>query len=272
MGRTMTQRWSPAVRAAASLVSVISTGLAGIASENALLQLLEQRHCPSCNLANADLVQAELSHVDLKNALLQGANLSGARLDGADLRGTDLRFASLFGASLRGANLSGARLDGTDLRNSDLHDAKFDRGGLSRSHWEDARGVDISQLSYADLHNAGSEAARRGSFRTAELWYTYAIERNPYAAISWLARGLSRGEQGKKKAAASDLLYASKLFGRVGNTSLANELEKSVKKLLAEPKTAKSGNGAGSKLLGGAVAALKTLAPLALRAFAPMGL
>ena len=69
-----------------------------------LIQLLQDKRCPQCRLADVDLVHADLSDADLSGAELQRANLSRAKLDGVDLSGADLRFTSLQGASLRGAD------------------------------------------------------------------------------------------------------------------------------------------------------------------------
>ena len=90
-----------------------------------LVQLLQDKRCPQCRLADVDLVHADLRDADLSGAELQRANLSQAMLDGADLSGADLRFTSLQGASLRGANLRGANFHGTDLRDSDLNGAQL---------------------------------------------------------------------------------------------------------------------------------------------------
>ena len=84
--------------------------------DDALIQLLQTRHCRECQLADVDLVHAQLQDADLEGAKLQRANLSQARLDGANLRDAELSFTSLNGASLRGANLQGSSLLGTDLR------------------------------------------------------------------------------------------------------------------------------------------------------------
>ena len=66
-----------------------------------LIRVLQQRHCPDCRLADADLVHADLRDAQLAGARLQRANLGEARLDGADLSGSNLSFTSLRGAPLR---------------------------------------------------------------------------------------------------------------------------------------------------------------------------
>ena len=83
------------------LMLLLGTPLSARAED--LILLLEERHCPNCQLADSDLVHADLRNANLKGAQLQRANLSHVLLDGADLNGSDLRFTSLQGASLRGA-------------------------------------------------------------------------------------------------------------------------------------------------------------------------
>ncbi|MBM5784194.1 MAG: pentapeptide repeat-containing protein [Cyanobacteria bacterium K_DeepCast_35m_m1_288] len=237
----------------------------------AVVQLLDQGRCGGCDLIRADLAQAQLARADLQRAKLEGANLSGAQLDGANLSGSDLSFASLHGASLRGANLRGARMHGTDLRGADLSGAELDASGLATAHWQGAKGVNPTLLSYSELHNAGTQAAQLGRFPEAEQWFNEAIRRNPDAAISWLARGITRGEQGKKELAAQDLAYASDLYGAMGDMILAQDLRRASEAINAPEAKPKKGNGAGSALLSGAASALQVLGPLALKAFIPVG-
>jgi uncharacterized protein YjbI with pentapeptide repeats len=237
-----------------------------------LIQLLEHRRCKNCKLQDADLVRADLRDAQLNGALLQRANLSGAQLDGADLRGANLSFTSLEGASLRGADLRGSTLEGTDLRRSDLSGARLDPQALSRSHWQQARGIDPSQQSYAELHNAGVAAAQQGRHPEAEQFFGAAIRKQPNAAISWVARGISRTEQGNNQLAAQDFNYAASLYRQAGDLAQASELETASKELLAPPKKAKGGNGLGAQLVGGAMAAFQFLAPIAAKAFIPTGL
>ena len=68
-----------------------------VARADDLIELLQQRNCPDCPLADIDLVYADLRDVDLQEAQLQRANLGQARLDGADLRGSNLQFTNLRG-------------------------------------------------------------------------------------------------------------------------------------------------------------------------------
>ena len=233
-----------------------------------LLRLLETRQCTGCRLQDADLVQADLRDGNLSRAQLQRANLSGARLDGVNLRGANLSFTAMQGASLRGADLRGATLLGTDLRRSDLNGALLDPGALSQSHWNQAKGVSPASQSYAELHNAGVAAFQLGRQPEAEGFFGEAIRKQPEAGISWVARGLSRLEQGKTDLAGQDLTYAASLYEQAGDDDKAAQLRKLAKGLIEDPKSSKGGNGAGSQLVQGAMSAFQALAPLAIKVFA----
>ena len=238
-----------------------------------LIMLLEERACPNCTLADADLVHADLRDANLKAADLRRANLSRARLDGADLRDADLRFSSLKGASLQGSDLRGARLDGTDLRQADLSGALIKPGALDRSHWLGAMGVNAGLRSPASLHNAGVDEANAGRWPQAERLFGEAIQADPEQAMSWIARGLSRGQQGNETKAAQDLLHAADLLDRQGGPDQSEQIRQAVAKLQAdEGSGSKSGNGLGSALLGGTVSTLSALAPLALKTLVPGGI
>ena len=179
-----------------------------------LIVLLDAGSCPNCVLADADLVHADLRDANLNAADLQRANLSRARLDGADLRNADLRFSNLKGASLSGSDLRGALLDGTDLRQADLSGDLINPGALDRSHWLGAMGINQGLRSPASLHNAGVDEANAGSWLQAERLFGEAIQADPEQAMSWVARGLSRGQQGDEAKAAQDLLHAADLLDR----------------------------------------------------------
>jgi tetratricopeptide (TPR) repeat protein len=249
------------------------TGSGALALEADVMKLLDNRQCVGCRLRDADLVLADLRDADLNGAQLQRANLSQARLDGANLRGADLRFTSLQGASLRGADLRGAQLLGTDLRQSDLSGAQLDPGALERSHWEGAQGVEGGALSYAALHNAGVAAALGGRQPEAERLFGEALRQSPEAAITWLARGLTRADQGKAEEARQDLDYAAELYSRQGDKEEARRIQAAATEVGAAPARKPSANGMGSAILNGAVGLAKVLAPLAIKALAqvPMG-
>ena len=256
------------------LLSILLLGAPVAAQPRAsgdLIQVLQQRHCPDCQLADADLVHADLRDAQLAGARLQRANLGEARLDGADLSGSDLSFTSLRGASLRGADLRGSRLYGTDLRHADLSGAHLDAGALDQSHWQGARGIDRGLRSHASLHNAGVDAARSGRWVEAERLFNAAILENPKEALSWVARGLSRGEQGKHDLAGRDLAHAGWLFEQQGDPIKADQLKRASTRV-HEPADADAptGNGLGSAVLGSMLSTVQALAPIALKALMPM--
>ena len=243
------------------------------ARANDLIVLLTNKSCPRCRLADADLVHADLRDADLSASDLQRANLSRALLDGADLRDADLRFSSLQGASLRGADLRGAKLHGTDLRQADLSGSQLIPGALDRSHWLGARGINQGLRSPASLHNAGVDEAQAGRWPQAEHLFGEAIQADPDQALSWIARGISRGQQGDETKAAQDLLHAADLLDRQGAVEQSEQVRRAVSNLNSnDNEKTKSGNGLGSAVLGGALSTLNALAPLALKTLIPGGL
>ena len=243
------------------------------ATQEALVRLLDSKRCPGCSLQDADLVHADLRDADLRKARLQRANLSRARLDGADLQAADLSFISLQGASLRGADLRGAVLDGADLRQADLSGARLDPGALSRTHWDEAIGLDRTRFfGYAELHNAGVAAASQNRYGEAEQLFSEAIRKQPLAAVSWLARAICRAEQGKTATAVADFGYAATLYAQAGEDEIAADIRRTKDKV-QQPSPGlegKGGNGKGIEAMAGAVAAFKVLAPIAARAFLPI--
>ena len=242
------------------------------ARANDLIVLLTNKSCPRCRLADADLVHADLRDADLSASDLQRANLSRALLDGADLRDADLRFSSLQGASLRGADLRGAKLNGTDLRQADLSGSQLSPGALERTHWLGARGINQGLRSPASLHNAGVDEAQAGRWSQAERLFDEAIQADPDQAMSWIARGLSRGEQGDETKAAQDLLHAADLLDRQGATEESEQVRRAVSKLNTnDQEKTQSGNGLGSAVLKGTLSTLESLTPLALK-FIPGGM
>jgi uncharacterized protein YjbI with pentapeptide repeats len=260
-GVQLWQRWVPLALALALLPSAPARA----ASTEALMTLLERRSCPGCRLQDADLVHADLRDADLRRAQLQRANLSGARLDGAKLAGADLSFTSLQGASLRGADLRGARLEGTDLRESDLSGAQLDAGALARTHWQAARGIGAGGLSYSQLHNAGVEASLAGNPPEAERLFGEAIAQQPEAALTWLARGIARSDQGKTTLAAADFRYAASLYAQQGEEATAKKLSEAATLLEKPAPKGPGGNGQGMRLMSGAAGLFQALAPLAIK-------
>ncbi len=254
----------------AGLSVLLSPAAAAAVSVDDLMKLLQERDCRSCRLQDADLVHADLRDADLRGAQLQRANLSQAKLDGAQLEGADLSFTSLQGASLRGADLRGAKLQGTDLRQSDLSGAQLDPGGLERVHWQGAVGVESFGLTYPQLHNAGVDAATSGRHPEAERLFGEAIRLQPEAAVSWVARGLSRAEQGNMESASRDLAYAADLYEQNGAQEQAGQLKELSEQMLRKNKPAKGGNGIGGQLLTGTANLMQGLAPLAVKFLVPL--
>ena len=255
--------------AVACLTACLGSPAARASGED-LIKLLDSRSCRNCKLQDADLVHANLRDADLRGAQLQRANLGQAKLDGARLNGADLSFTSLTGASLRGADLRGARVEGTDLRQADLNGALLDPGALSRSHWQQAKGVNQEQLSFVELHNAGVEASMQGRHSEADGYFNAAIRREPAAAITWVARGITRGQQGQVEMAAKDFNYAANLYEQGGDTSQAQQLRATVKEM-GQGDQQGGGNGFGSQVLNGLISTFGALAPLAIKA-AGMGM
>ena len=169
-----------------------------------------------------------------------------------------------------GADLRGAQLLGTDLRQSDLSGAQLDPGALERSHWDGAQGLDAGVLSYVALHNAGVAAALAGRPPEAERLFGEALRQSPEAAITWLARGLSRADQGKQEEARQDFDYAAALYERQGDKEQARQILAAAKQVGAAPGKTSAANGMGSALLSGAMGLAQYLAPLAMKALVPM--
>ena len=242
-------------------------------SDEHLIQLLQTKKCGACMLMDIDLMHADLRDSDLNRASLQRANLSQVNLDGANLRNANLSFTSLRGASLRGTDLRGSRLFGTDLRNADLSGAQLDPNALEESHWRGAKGIHPGIRSHAVLHNAGVEAAQTNLWKDAERLFSDAIRSKPTEPLSWVARGLCRGELGNTNKAVNDFMHAATLFEQDGDLVKAEQL-RTASQLLTnnEEKSSIRGNGLGSAVLEGTLSILQSLAPMALRAFSPFGL
>ncbi len=257
------------------LSALLSMASTQARASDALIQVLQERSCSGCRLADADLVHADLRDADLSDAKLMRANLGQAQLDGADLSGADLSFTSLRGASLRGANLTGTRLYGTDLRDADLTGAQLTPNALDEAHWKGASGISGGIRSHASLHNAGVEAFQAGRWSTAEQLFSDAIRSQPAEPLSWVARGISRSEQAKDDLAAADFLYAASLYDAQESTEWSDQLKqaaKSVSQRRFQDFSAKEGKGMGGQLLQGTISGLRMIAPIAAKALIPFGL
>lgn len=254
---------------------VLAVPASARADTDALLQLLQSKHCPQCMLNDVDLVHADLQDANLQGAKLQRANLSQAQLDGANLSGSELSFTSLKGASLRGADLRGSRLYGTDLRGADLSGAQLTPGALEQSHWAGAQGVATGVLSHAGLHNAGVDAAQAGRWPEAERLFSAAIQAKPQEPLSWIARGICRSEQTKDRLAANDFRYASSLHAQLGDDDVAKQLQDAagmIQERKNQTSAADHNNGIGNQIMSGLSAATQVLMPLAAKALIPLSL
>ena len=127
-------------------------------------------------------------------------------------------------------DLRGAWLDGTDLRQADLSGALINPGALDRSHWLGAMGINQGLRSPASLHNAGVDEANAGRWPQAERLFGEAIQADPEQAMSWVARKLSRGQQGDEAKAAQDLLYAADSLDRQGAPKQSDHIRQTVAK------------------------------------------
>ena len=87
-----------------------------------------------------------------------------------------------------------------------------------------------------------------------------------------MARGLSRGEQGKDVLASRDLSHAGQLFANQGDMVKADQLKQASRLIFETEKQAdaSSGNGIGTVLLSGALSTAQAIAPIALKALMPM--
>ncbi|WP_413439610.1 pentapeptide repeat-containing protein [Synechococcus sp. MIT S9509] len=256
------------------LSAVLGMASSQARASDALIQVLQERSCSGCRLADADLVHADLRDADLSDAKLMRANLGQAQLDGADLSGADLSFTSLRGASLRGANLTGTRLYGTDLRDADLTGAQLTPNALDEAHWQGASGISVGIRSHAALHNAGVEAFQKGLWSAAEQLFSEAIRSQPEEPLSWVARGISRSEQAKDGIAAADFRYAASLYKQDGQITYVKKLLDAASAIQDRRSriSKTTGNGLGNQILGGMASAVQALAPLAMKTLIPLGI
>jgi hypothetical protein len=89
--------------------------------------------------------------------------------------------------------------------------------------------------------------------------------------LSWVARGLSRGEQGKHDLAGRDLAHAGLLFEQQDDPIKADQLKQaSIRVHEPAAANAPAGNGLGSAVLGSMLSTVQALAPIALKALMPM--
>ena len=93
-------------------------------------------------------------------------------------------------------------------------------------------------------------AAESGRWPAAERLFSEAIAADPNEPLSWVARGLCRGEQGEEEQAARDLNQAAQLYAKAGDSLKAEQLKQAGEKIFAPLSSSnRSGNGMGSTLL-----------------------
>ena len=90
--------------------------------------------------------------------------------------------------------------------------------------------------------------------------------------MSWVARGLSRGEQGKEELASRDFIYAGQLFAGQGDIVKAKQLNEASQAIydISFKSSPTDGNGLGSALLNGVLSTAQKLAPILIKARMPM--
>ena len=119
-----------------------------------LARFKQTKHCPRCDLSNADLRGRNLRRSDLREANLSGADFSNSYLRysnfrNANLQGTKFIKANLIGANLRGTNCTGAnfakaRLPRTKFRYAILRDTDFSNADHSSNlNFDELVGIDI---------------------------------------------------------------------------------------------------------------------------------
>jgi Flp pilus assembly protein TadD len=133
----------------------------------------------------------------------------------------------------------------------DLTGAVLDPNALEQAHWSGAVGLRATTQSYAALHNAGVTAAESDRWSDAEELFGLAILKQPESAESWVARGISREQLGKRPLAIQDFNYASQLYAKNGANEAAEQLTIAALSLQDKPNNQPSGNGAGSAVLNG---------------------
>jgi Flp pilus assembly protein TadD len=160
-------------------------------------------------------------------------------------------------------------LVGTDLREVDLTGARLDPNALEQAHWSGAIGLLKRTQSHAALHNAGVTATESDLWSDAEELFGLAILKQPQSAESWVARGISREQLGKRLLAIQDFNYASQLYTQNGEIEAAEQLTVAALSLQDKPNNQRSGNGAGSAVLNGLLSTSQALLPLAMKLFLP---
>ena len=232
------------------LLPVIEYSFAnGMSKQNEIILLLSERVCKNCDLRSLDLVHADLKNVDVTGSSLDGSNFGNAILDDSKFVNTDLKNVSFNGASLRNVDFTGAKIVATDFRNADLTNAKLDPNSLSLSYWDNAKGIDLDNLSLIELHNAGAESISRNLFNKAEDFFVLAVNKNKKDPNTLLALSYTQIQLGKFDLAIQNLDQASEIFSETNNSLMLEKINNLKDELMFIAPNKYPGNGIGSKLL-----------------------
>jgi hypothetical protein len=115
------------------------------------------------------------------------------------------------------------------------------------------------------------EASLAGNPPEAERLFGEAIVMRPDAALSWLARGIARNDQGKTDLAAADFRYASSLYAQQGDEVTAKKVTEAADLMEKPGKGNKKGGGQGLRMMEGVTGVVQGLLPIALK-FLPLAL
>jgi tetratricopeptide (TPR) repeat protein len=123
--------------------------------------------------------------------------------------------------------------------------------------------------SHAALHNAGVAATGAGRWSIAEEFFGLAILKQPDAAESWVARGITRESLGKRELAIQDFKYASQLFTENGANEAAAKLTIAAKSRENKADKTPNENGAGFAILDGLLSTSQALIHMATKLLLP---
>lgn len=118
--------------------------------QQSVLQLLENKSCPGCNLSGAKLQRLNLTGANLTGADLSGAKLNLAILIRADLRNANLEGADFSGADLTGADMRGANMIGTVIEGANLAGTKLRRDDAVYTATDDSDLPHMEEISARD--------------------------------------------------------------------------------------------------------------------------
>ncbi|WAL61629.1 pentapeptide repeat-containing protein [Thermocoleostomius sinensis] len=237
---------------------VITTGFvlpANAENHEHVQQLLQTRHCSSCDLSRVGLVYSNLADADLSQANLSQANLSRANLTGANLSGANLTGATLVHVNLSGADLTGADLRGADLRGAILTGANVAGARLDEVNLLGAVGLPREVATPEQLYRLGLAEVDRGHYRGAIDQFNQVLQLDPSFAHAYLARGIAWFQLGERSAALEDARQAEQLYLAQTNEDgyrIANQLSQgivAIQEVHEKQQEQMQGNGIGTSIL-----------------------